>query len=66
MWGEGVLVRRLLTELTPADLVAAAEAATSAHVVLGVVDTAMHDEDDGMLALAVGPALRRLFPPVKT
>jgi hypothetical protein len=66
MWGEGVLVRRLLAELSPADLIAAAEATASAHVVLGVVDTAMHGTDDGILALAVGPALRRLFPPVRT
>lgn len=65
-WGEGALVRRLLADLPEADLTAASEAASSAHVVMGVVNTDTYSEGNGMLALAVGPALRRLFPPNRT
>lgn len=65
-WGEGVLVRRLLAALPEADLTAASAAASSAHVVMGVVNTATYSEDNGMLALAIGPALRQLFPPNRT
>jgi hypothetical protein len=63
MWGEGALVRRLLADLPQEDLEAAAAAESSAHVVMGVVNTAMHGENESALAAAIGPALRRLFPP---
>ncbi|RSM72581.1 hypothetical protein DMB66_05435 [Actinoplanes sp. ATCC 53533] len=62
-WGEGALVRRLLSDLSEADLMDASATASSAHVVMGVVNRDLYSADKGMLALAIGPALRQLFPP---
>lgn len=63
LWGEGVLVRRLLADLTPPDIAAGAAEIRTGHVAMGVVNLAMHCGDDSTLAAAVGPTLRQLFPP---
>ncbi|WP_144122557.1 hypothetical protein [Catellatospora sichuanensis] len=61
LWGEGVLVRQLLADLHRSDVVRAASGTQTGHVAMGVVNLAMHTVDDGTLAKAVGPTLRRLF-----
>ncbi|MFG1761006.1 hypothetical protein [Micromonospora echinofusca] len=61
LWGEGVLVRRLLATLSEADIVAAA--ATGEPVVaLGALNWAAHQPDDRVVAAAIAPTLRRLLP----
>jgi hypothetical protein len=62
-WGDGALVRRLLAEVPVSSVATAAAGTGSGHVVMGVVNLVMHTDDDGTLAGAVVPALRRLFPP---
>ncbi|MEU4771173.1 hypothetical protein [Micromonospora sp. NPDC023644] len=61
LWGEGVLVRRLLAALTDADVVAAAEAGDPV-VALGALNWAAHQPDDRAVAVAVAPTLRGLLP----
>lgn len=63
LWGEGVLIRQLLADLSRTDLIAGATTTNSAHVVMGVINTAMHGGDDLQLSDAVSPTLRRLLPP---
>ncbi|MEO3748877.1 hypothetical protein [Plantactinospora sp. B5E13] len=63
LWGEGVLVRRLLADLTLPDVAAAAAEIRTGHVAMGVVNRVMHSGDDGTLATAVGPTLPHMFPP---
>ncbi|WP_157437894.1 hypothetical protein [Actinoplanes subtropicus] len=63
LWGEGRLIRQLLADLSAPERAAAASGAASADVAMGVVNMAMHGEDDGTLAAAIGPTLRQLFPP---
>jgi hypothetical protein len=63
LWGEGKLIRRLLADLSAPERAAAASAAASADVAMGVVNAAMHGQGDGTLAAAIAPTLRRLFPP---
>ncbi|MER7417975.1 hypothetical protein ABT346_14520 [Micromonospora peucetia] len=61
LWGEGVLVRRLLATLSEVDIVAAA--ATGEPVVaLGVLNWAAHQPDDRVVAAAIAPTLRRILP----
>ncbi|MGC4755430.1 hypothetical protein [Micromonospora trifolii] len=62
-WGEGVLVRQLLADLTLPDIAAAATETRTGDVASGVVNLVMHSGDDGTLATAIGPTLRQLFPP---
>ncbi|MGX7671341.1 hypothetical protein [Plantactinospora sp. DSM 117369] len=63
LWGEGVLVRRLLADLALPDVATAAAETRTREVAMGVVNLVMHSGDDGTLAKAVGPTLRQLFPP---
>jgi hypothetical protein len=63
LWGEGALVRQLLSDLSTTDLAAAATTTRTDAVTMGVVNLALHDDDDGTLATAINPALRSLFPP---
>lgn len=63
LWGEGVLVRKLLADLALPDIAAAAAETRTGHAAAGVVNLVMHSGDDGTLARAIGPALRQLFPP---
>jgi hypothetical protein len=63
--GDGALARQLLADLSRIDLAAAATTTRTDAVAMGVVNLAMHTGDDGTLAAAVGPTLRRLFPPVR-
>ncbi|MEV4413348.1 hypothetical protein [Catellatospora sp. NPDC049609] len=62
-WGEGVLVRRLLADLSGQDLVAAVAGSGSGHVAMGVVHWSRWHGADASLVAAVAPTLRRLFPP---
>lgn len=62
-WGEGVLVRRLLTDLSAADIAAAAAGTRTGHVAMGVLNLIMFAGDDGALSTAISPTLRQLFPP---
>ncbi|GIE76592.1 hypothetical protein Aph02nite_25420 [Actinoplanes philippinensis] len=59
--GGGAVARALLADFSPADLVAAVTGADSAHAVMGVINLAMHGDDDPALAAAVAPILRRLL-----
>lgn len=61
--GEGVLVRRLLADLSHADLAAAASTTNSAHIIMVVVNAIMHSDDNLQLGQVVAPALHRLLPP---
>ncbi|WP_208758392.1 hypothetical protein [Micromonospora violae] len=63
LWGEGVLVRQLLADLSPHDVATAAAETRTGHVATGVINLIMHSGDDGTLTTAVGPTLRHLFPP---
>ncbi|SNT07787.1 hypothetical protein SAMN05421812_10362 [Asanoa hainanensis] len=63
LWGEGVLVRRLLADLAGPDIATAAVQTRTGHGAMGVVNLLMHVDDDGTLAAAVAPTLRALFPP---
>ncbi|MET7862774.1 hypothetical protein [Micromonospora taraxaci] len=63
LWGEGVLVRQLLADLSLPDVAAAAAETRTGHVATGVINLIMHSGDDGTLATAIGPTLRQLFPP---
>ncbi|GIG93423.1 hypothetical protein [Plantactinospora endophytica] len=63
LWGEGVLVRQLLADLAPPDIATAVAETRTGEVAMGVVNLVMHSGDDGMLATAVDPTLRQLFPP---
>ncbi|MDO3705828.1 hypothetical protein Q3W71_29575 [Micromonospora sp. C28SCA-DRY-2] len=56
LWGEGVLVRRLLAALPVADIVAAT-ASGGPVVVLGALNWAAHQPDDRVLAAVIAPAL---------
>ncbi|SBT44157.1 hypothetical protein [Micromonospora auratinigra] len=61
MWGEGVLVRRLLDDLPrPAVLAAAARAEPAGT--LGVLNWAVHQDDDSDVVAVVDPVLRHLLP----
>jgi hypothetical protein len=60
MWGEGVLVRRLLATVTDADIVTAA-AAGEPVVALGALNWVAHQSDDRAVAAAIAPTLRRLL-----
>jgi hypothetical protein len=62
-WGDGALARQLLADQSRVDLAAAATRTRTDAVAMGVVNLALHNGDDGTLAAAVGPTLRRLFPP---
>lgn len=62
LWGEGVLVRRLLADLSRPDIATAADRADTGHAAMGAVNLILHWGDDGTLATAIGPTLRRLFP----
>ncbi|MEU8080937.1 hypothetical protein AB0B31_36470 [Catellatospora citrea] len=62
LWGEGVLVRQLLADLSLPYITTAASDTRTAHVAMGAVNLALHAGDDGTLAMAVGPTLRQLFP----
>ncbi|SCL39720.1 hypothetical protein GA0074692_5461 [Micromonospora pallida] len=61
LWGEGILVRRLLATLPEADIVAAAATGEPA-VALGALNWAVHQPDDRLVAAAIAPTLRRLLP----
>ncbi|MEU4680742.1 hypothetical protein [Micromonospora sp. NPDC023737] len=61
LWGEGVLVRRLLATL-PEPNIAAAAAAGEPTVTLGALNWAAHQSDNRAIAAAIAPALRRLLP----
>jgi hypothetical protein len=62
LFGEGVLVRRLLAELSTLDIRAAAATPTG-HIVMGVVNWSLwNHEDTGALAAAIGPTLRAVLP----
>ncbi|MFB6393881.1 hypothetical protein [Polymorphospora lycopeni] len=60
LWGEGVLVRRLLATLPEADLLTAA-ASGPPVVALGVLNWAVHQPDERAVVAAVAPILRRLL-----
>lgn len=61
LWGEGVLVRRLLATASEADTVAAAASGDPA-VLLGAVNWAAHQPDDRRVGAAIAPTLRHLLP----
>jgi hypothetical protein len=63
LWGEGILVRRLLADLATPDVTTAATDTRTGHTAMGVVNLVMHSGDDGTLATAIAPTLRQLFPP---
>ncbi|MFI7490823.1 hypothetical protein ACIBXA_20820 [Micromonospora echinaurantiaca] len=56
LWGEGVLVRRLLAALPEGDIVAATASGTPVAV-LGAVNWAAHQPDDRAIAAAITPTL---------
>ncbi|MGW4466043.1 hypothetical protein [Micromonospora sp. NPDC004704] len=60
LWGEGVLVRRLLATLTDTDIITAAANGDSA-MVLGALNWSAHQPDGRMIAAAINPPLRRLL-----
>lgn len=61
LWGEGVLVRRLLDMLPESDLVVAA-ASGDPVVALGAINWAVHQPDDRVVAAAIAPVLRAVLP----
>ncbi|MEV0611025.1 hypothetical protein AB0I61_32185 [Polymorphospora rubra] len=61
LWGEGVLVRRLLDTLPEAELVAAAGSGPPV-VALGALNWAAHQPENRAVVAAVAPSLRRILP----
>jgi hypothetical protein len=55
LWGEGVLVRKLLTHLTADDIASAATGIRTGHTAMGIVNLTMHQGDDGTLPTPSAP-----------
>ncbi|OKI45730.1 hypothetical protein [Micromonospora sp. CB01531] len=60
LWGEGVLVRRLLDTVLRAAILAAAASARPAAT-LGALNWAVHQDDDTPVAAVIAPAVRQLL-----